>query len=200
MVHPAYATPDRRAIIMSPTRRGGRAMGVGQRVPMVDAVQRVTGRISYVLNLELPGMLVGRILRSPHPHARIVRIDATAARKIPGVVSVVTRDDLTGDSIDPFYGPLVRDQPVLAMERARYAGEAIAAVAAVDELVAQRALDLIEVEYEELAGVFDALEALAVDAPIVQGETNLHDRFEVRHGDIEAGFSEADVIVEREYH
>ncbi len=174
-------------------------MAIGQRVPMVDAAQRVTGRIPYVLNIELPGMLVGRILRSPHPHARIVGIDVAAAQEIPGVVAIVTRDDLAGDDIDPFYGPLVRDQPVLAMERARYAGEAVAAVAAVDEATAQRALDLIDVEYEELPGVFDAVEALAADAPIVQGETNLHDRFEVRHGDIETGFREADVIVEQEY-
>jgi CO/xanthine dehydrogenase Mo-binding subunit len=175
-------------------------MAIGQRVPMIDAVQRVTGRIAYVLNHELPGMQVGAILRSPYPHARIVRIDATKATELPGVACVVTRDDLAGDDIDPFYGPLVRDQPVLAIERVRYVGEAVAAVAAVDEATARRALDLIDVEYEELPAVFDAVEALDPSAPIVQGETNLHDRFEVRHGNLEAGFEQADLVVEEEYH
>ena len=95
-------------------------MAVGRRVPMIDAVQRVTGSIQYVLNHELPGMLVGRILRSPYPHAHILRIDSSKAHDLDGVRAVVTRDDLASDSIDPFYGPLVRDQPVLAIERVRY--------------------------------------------------------------------------------
>lgn len=175
-------------------------MAVGQRVPMIDAVQRVTGRVPYVMNFSLPGMLTGRILRSPHPHAQLIRIDISKAEALPGVHAVVTRDDLERFRLDPFYGPLVRDQPVLAIERVRYAGEPVAAVAAVDERTAQRALDLIDVEYKELPAVFDAVEALAEAAPIVQGETNLHDRFEVRHGDLDEGFGEADLIVEEEYH
>lgn len=185
-----------------PLPRGAvrRTMAIGQRVPMVDAVQRVTGRIPYVLNLELLGMLAGRILRSPHPHARIVRVDTRAAERLPGVVVIATGADLADERLDPYYGPLVRDQPVLAIDRARYAGEAVAAVAAVDERTALQAMDLIEVEYEKLPAVFDAVAALDASAPIVQTDTNVHDRFEIGQGDVEAGYAQADLVVEETYH
>ncbi|MBI4494956.1 MAG: xanthine dehydrogenase family protein [Chloroflexi bacterium] len=175
-------------------------MAIGQRVPMVDAVERVTGRVQYTLNLELPGMLVGRILRSTQPHARLARVDARAAERLPGVLAVVTRDDLRDrERFDPFFGPLVRDQPVLALDQVRYVGEAVAAVAAVDEATAEQALELIEVEYEPLPAVFDPEAALAPEAPVLHGESNVMDRYQVRRGDVEQGFREADLVFEAEY-
>src|SRR5687767_527335 len=168
---------------------------------MIDAVERVTGRVPYTLNFELPGMLVGRVLRSPHPHARIRRLDVSAAERLNGVIAVLTPADLQDGRFDPFYGPLVRDQPVLALEKATFAGQPLAAVAAVDGDTAERALELIEVDYEELPAALDPVEALQDGAPLVHEDrgTNLLDCYEVKHGDVEQGFREADFILEEEY-
>jgi CO/xanthine dehydrogenase Mo-binding subunit len=173
---------------------------IGQRVPMIDAAERVTGRARYVLNVEVPGMLVGRILRSPYPHARLQRLDVSKAERLPGVLAVVSRADLLErERFDPFYGPLLRDQPVLALDRVRYAGEALAAVAAIDEETAEQAIELIEAEYDELPAVFDPSAALAADAPILHGESNIGDQFEIRRGELQQGLREADFVFEDEY-
>ena len=154
-----------------------------------------------------PGRLIGRILRSPHPHARIVRIDSAKALSLPGVKAVITVDDTKGIKHGfvetPRYPP---DQEVLARGRVVYVGEEIAAVAAVDHVTAQKALDLIEVEYEPLPAVFDPLEAMQPGAPQIHPSnpkiasevpySNIGGRTTAGWGDVEAGFAQADYVRE----
>ncbi len=181
---------------------------------MLDARERVTGRIGYTIDLELPGMLHAKLLRSVSAHAKIVSIDVSKARGLPGVVAVLTGQDLVDrGEVFPFYGPVFRDQGVLAIDRVRFVGDPVAAVAAVDLDTAQEALSLIDVEYEELPAVFSIDEALAEDAPEIHpgppriGQTfpdviinpqggNVCNHFKLRKGDIEAGFAEADHVFE----
>ena len=182
---------------------------------MVDAYQRVTGRVPYTIDVALPGMHHARVLRSTAAHARIRRIDVSRARDTPGVSAVVTGADLVarGD-LFPYFGPVFRDQPILAIDKVRFVGEPVAAVVAVDGDIAQEALDRIEVEYEELLAVFDIDAALARGAPLVHegpprmgrtypdiivhsGEgTNVCTQFKVRKGDVERGFAEAAHVFE----
>ncbi len=183
--------------------------------PMVDARERVTGAVEYVIDLELPGMLHAKILRSPFPHARIKHIDASAALEVPGVVAVFTRNDFLDDpQIDPYHGPQVADQPIVAIDKVRHVGDAVAAVAAEDPDTAEEALFYIDVDYEELDAVYDPLEAMAADAPRVHelGEdflgtaayfginpiigSNCPHHYSLHVGDVEAGFAGADHIVE----
>src|ERR1051325_3974341 len=135
-------------------------MAVGQAISMVDSQLRVSGSIDYTLNFELPRMLHASMLRSPHAHARILKIDASRAGRLPGVAAVLTRDDLVGDHIDPYFGLIIQDQTPVALDKVRFVGDPVAAVAAVDDETAAEALNLIDVEYEELPAVFDAKEAL----------------------------------------
>src|SRR5215216_1405847 len=123
---------------------------VGKHVPRNDGFEKVTGTGQYVADIYLPGTLVGKILRSPLPHARIVRLDTTRARKVPGVRAVVTAEDTQKRR----WGAFIQDQPILAMDKVRYVGEEVAAVAALDEVAALEALSLIEVEYEDLPAYF----------------------------------------------
>src|SRR5438552_86743 len=145
---------------------------------MVDAVPRVTGTIDFVLNLSLPGMLHGRVLRSPHAHASVLSVDASRAEALPGVVAVVTGADFPPDGpVEPRFGLFLRDQPVVALGKVRHVGDPVAAVAAEDEETAAEALALIEVEYEPLPAVLDVQEALAEGAPLVhEGERVLVSR------------------------
>src|SRR5919202_6789067 len=193
----------------------------GRRLPsglpgMIDAHERVTGKISYTINLEAPRMLHARLLRSRSPHANLARVDASAARALPGVAAVVTGDDLAARTdITPYMGPVFRDQPLLAIGRVRSAGEPIAAALAEDPDVATEALGLIEVDYDELPAVFDPLEALEPDAPALHGfehrtpgptfpdliintdgPPNVCNHFKLRKGDVEAGFAQADYVFE----
>ncbi len=187
---------------------------VGVSAPRVDALEKVTGRAAYVADLEIPGMLYGRVLRSPLPHARIVRIDVSRAEALPGVAAVLTGRDL-GD-IDPFYGHSIRDRPLLAIDRVRFVGEPVAAVAAEDEATAAEALALIEVEYEPLPAATTMGAALAEGAPAIhdveslrlgpfhglgdfrpQGNICYHHHLE--RGGVEAVFAQADIVVEGEY-
>jgi CO/xanthine dehydrogenase Mo-binding subunit len=188
----------------------------GQAAPgMLDARDRVTGRVPYTINVALPGMLHAKLLRSEAAHARLVRVDASRARAFPGVAAVLTGQDIVdrGD-IQPRFGPVLRDQPILAYGKVRFVGEPLAAVAAADPDVAARALELIEVEYDELPPVFSVDEALADGAALVHEEpphpgptfadvilhtgagTNLCNHFKLRKGDIQAGFAEAAHIFE----
>ncbi len=197
-----------------------RASTVGTAVPMIDAYERVTGTIEFVQDLTLPGMLYGAIVRSPVAHALITAIDAGAARDVPGVVAVVTGEDLTAHpEIRPIYGPQIKDQPVLALDRIRYAGDIVALVAAETIEVAEEAALLVDVAYDELPAVFDAREALAADAPLIhdlrpeeerEGSalyfdirprfgTNCCNLFRLRQGDVERGFADADLIVEETF-
>ena len=144
---------------------------VGKPVPKVDALDKVTGRAVYGVDVELPGMLYGAILRSPLAHARITNIDVSGARKSAGVRAAVTGKDL------PFlFGAMIKDQPFLAIDRVRYVGEPVAAVAADTEAEAQEALEKIQVMYEELPAVFDARDAAAEGAPLLHPNQEAYDR------------------------
>ena len=166
---------------------------VGQPVPRIDAYDKVTGRASYVGDLEIPGMVHGLILRSPWPHARVLSIDASEAERLPGVLGVLTRDHLGG--IDPYFGSVVRDRPIVAMDKVRYQGEPVAAVAARDLATAQEALELIRIEYEELPLVSDTEEALVPGSPALH-ETNLCAEHHYDWGDVEEGFAQSDRVFE----
>lgn len=189
---------------------------IGKSVRRLDYEAKVTGRAQYLADMKLPGMCHGKILRSPLPHARIVRIDASKARSVKGVVAVLTRDDIVGDEgIEPYYGPVFKDQTIVAVEKVRHVGDPVAAVAAVDLDAAEEALRLIEVEYEELPAVLDVHEALKDNAPLVHENirlptsgfadlaelrpvegTNVCTHFKLRRGDVEKGFAESDFIFE----
>ena len=166
---------------------------VGQPVPRIDAYDKVTGRAAYVGDLEIPGMVHGLILRSPWPHARVLSIDASEAEGLPGVLGVLTRDHLGG--IDPYFGSVVRDRPIVAMDKVRYQGEPVAAVAARDLATAQEALELIRIEYEELPLVSDTEEALVPGSPALH-ETNLCAEHHYDWGDVEEGFAQSDRVFE----
>jgi CO/xanthine dehydrogenase Mo-binding subunit/aerobic-type carbon monoxide dehydrogenase small subunit (CoxS/CutS family) len=185
---------------------------VGRSVPRTDVLDKVTGRARYVTDLEAPGMAHAQLLRSPYAHARIVRIDASRARAVPGVFAVLTGADLTW--CDPFYGPAFRDRPVLAIDVARYEGEPVVAAAAVDAATAARALELVEIEWEERPAVTTLAEALAPDAPLVHTAeplaghfadlaslrpkpgTNVCHQFAYARGNVDAELATADVVVE----
>jgi len=167
--------------------------GVGQSVRRVDGVPKVKGEFEYASDLRRDGMLWGATLRSPHPHARIVSIDTTAALEAPGVVAVLTHTDVPGKKT---FGLDVQDQPVLAADLVRYAGEAVAVVAAEDHELARAALKAIAVNYEVLTPVTDMEQALEPTAPPVHPQGNVVRTLTIVHGDPNAL---ADVWVEGMY-
>lgn len=171
---------------------------IGANVRRIDAPGKVTGALKYAGDMVMPNMLHLQVLRSDHAHARIVSIDTTQAEALPGVEGVITCDDVPG--IDGF-GVFVHDQPIMARDKVRYVGEAVAAVAAEDIETAKRAVKLIKVTYEDLPAVFDAEEALADGAPILHdyAPDNLVKHIPINKGDIAKGFAESDIIVERTY-
>src|SRR5882672_7497560 len=191
---------------------------VGTRAIRPDGVDKVTGRARFGADFNLPGQLIGRVLRSPHPHARIVSIDTSRAEALPGVKAVITRDDF-GDQPSEFvpagemmmnYKDVVRN--VMAREKALYEGHAVAAVAATSAAIARAAIKLIEVKYEILPHVIDVVEAMKPGAPVLHDDlftagvepkpdkpSNIAKRIEIILGDVEAGFAKADVIDEREF-
>lgn len=136
-----------------------------------DAAAKVTGTARYTADVQLPGMLHAKVLRSPHAHARVVSVDASRARALPGVRAVLTRDNL--DGVAPGYGYFIKDQPVVALDRVRYTGDVVAAVAADTEAIALEALKLIDVEYEVLPAVPDISSALAPGSPVLFEEAPL---------------------------
>jgi CO/xanthine dehydrogenase Mo-binding subunit len=182
---------------------------VGKPVGRADGPEKVTGRAKYSIDVVLPGTLWCKVLRSPYPHARIRRIDASNALKLPGVHAVLTGDEVRGKR----WGKLIQDEPVLAWDRVLYIGDKVAAVAADDEDIAEQALQLIEVEYEELPAVFTIEEAMAADAPILHPEWNSYagvqkplekpsNRVVNMHwekGNVQEGFAQADLVIEREF-
>ncbi len=167
---------------------------VGQRVNRVEGYEKVTGQAQYVADLVLPGMLTGRILRSPFPHARIASIDTSKAEKLRGVRAVVTAED----TIKRGCGAFFPDQYPLSVGKARYVGEEVAAVAAIDRDIAQEALQLTDVEWEELPAVFDAEEAMKEGAPLIHEdkERNITMKIDVERGDIQRAFAESAFIGE----
>ncbi len=167
---------------------------VGVPTPRNDAIYKVRGRAEYVGNLLPEGVLHGRFVRSVHARARILRVDVSAARSAPGVVDVLTADDL--DPARSLVGTLQHDTPVLAKEEVRYVGEQIVAIAAETVEQAEAACDLVEVDYEPLTPVLTFEDAFAPDAPHVDAAGNSICDYNIGRGDIEAGFAEADVVVE----
>jgi CO/xanthine dehydrogenase Mo-binding subunit len=176
---------------------------IGQRIPRKDGPAKVTGRAIYTGDIHLPGMLVGRILRSPHPHARILNIDTSRAERLKGVKGVITARDIAGAKHGfvetPRYPP---DQYPLATDRVRFMGEEVAAVAATDHYIAEEALGLIQVDYDPLPSVFDPEEAMQPGAPEIHPShpkvkepfINIAGKTQSQWGDIEAGFARSDYM------
>jgi CO/xanthine dehydrogenase Mo-binding subunit len=178
---------------------------IGSRPRRPDGVDKVTGRARYGADTFAPGQLVGRILRSPHAHAKIRKIDTSRAEKLKGVKAVLTSKDLP-DLTNGNRGNYDILENCMARDRALYDGHAVAAVAAVDEETARKALKLIKVDYKILPHVTDVDTAMADDAPIVQphiryqdAPSNIANRSEFGHGDVDAGFAEADVVIEKSF-
>ncbi len=189
---------------------------IGNDTPRVDAIERVTGQAKFTRDWKLPGMLFARVLRSPHPHARIVSVDTSAAAALPGVVSIITHEDAQvvwgAGSINGGrqYNDPTKDATLhrryIFNNPVRFVGDSVAAVAATDRHIAEQALALIEVEYEQLPFVLEPEEALADGAPQIWPEGNLAPDFRGNlepmvsdQGDVEAGFDEADQIFETRY-
>jgi len=183
---------------------------IGKSIPRMESFEKVTGIAKYVHDMALPGMLYAKILTSPHAHARIVSIDKSEAEKLPGVKAV-----LVGSELPYKLGLYLIDKDILAKGKVRYQGEAVAAVAAESEEIARRAIELIKVEYEPLTPVFDPVEAIQEDAPLVHEDlgsydymkgvfnpiagTNIANHFKLRKGDVEKGFKDSYRIFENEY-
>ena len=183
---------------------------VGKRLPRWGASEKATGAARFLADIKLPGMLVGKILFSPHAHARILKIDTSKAEKLPGVEAVVTWQDVPKNLYNPNKLDLILVHPELEFkdmyvlsEKARFVGDRIAAVAATDASAAQRALELIEVKYEVLPAVFDPMEAMKPGAPKIhdyaENNVSVHFGFPVAWGDVEKGFEQADVVVEETF-
>jgi CO/xanthine dehydrogenase Mo-binding subunit len=187
---------------------------IGQNIPRADGRDKVTGAGVYAGDLKLPGMLYGKVLRSAFAHAKIKRIDSRKAEAMPGVFAVLTRENL--NVAEKLYGPYVKDQPVVALDKARYAGDVVAAVAAVDERAATAALAQFDIEYEELPVIATIDDAIREGAPlvhetqegrkspdfgtgashIVHEQSNICFHFRYERGDAEAGFAAADRVFE----
>jgi CO/xanthine dehydrogenase Mo-binding subunit len=181
---------------------------VGTDVPRIEGREKVTGATRYAVDAQLPGMLWARVLRSQVPHAMLKRVDASAARALPGVHAVLTGADIG----DRRVGVAIRDMPILAVDRVCFAGEPIAAVAAETPQIAEQALSLISVEYSDLPAVFDAEEAMSSSAPVVHPRResytgapelppiqNLQGHNLIARGDVDAGFAEADFVFEHTF-
>ena len=163
---------------------------IGQSVPRRDLIGKLTGDAKYAADVQLPGMLVGKILRSPHAHATVVAVDTSAASALPGVHAIVTPFDVPDGNIAP-------DVAILDTE-VRFIGDEVVAVAAEDEFIAQRALELLEIEYAPLPFVTDPREAIEPDSPPVHAGGNLvgGEPLVLERGNVDEGFAEADIIVE----
>jgi CO/xanthine dehydrogenase Mo-binding subunit len=167
---------------------------IGKRIPRPDAPAKTRGTTQYVADLQRPGLLHGAVLRSPFPHARIRGIDTSAAESLPGVKAIVTAEDTAKRG----WGAFRKDQYPLAVGKVRYVGDEVAAVAAVDEETARQAVQLIEVDWEELPAVLSIDEALAEGAPLVHDDApgNVTYNFSLERGDVDAAFAASEVIVE----
>jgi len=180
----------------APKRAVAGLRAVGRPLPQPDAVAKATGQARYTADLYFDGMLHAKVLRSGYPHARLRRVNVDKARALPGVAAVLTAADVPGAKN---HGLIRQDWPVLAYDKVRYVGDAVAIVAAETEALAEEALDLIEVDYEPLPVVASGEAALAPDAPLLHESGNVLEHIEVRRGDVEAGFAEAEVVVEHTY-
>ena len=184
---------------------------IGAAVGRVEGADKVSGQATYGADVHFPDTLWGKILRSPYPHARIVRIDTTKAWQVPGVKAIVTGKD----EPEHYQGKSIRDIPVLCWDKVRYIGDKVAAVAAESRDAAEEAINLIDVEYEELPAVFDVIEAIEPGAPVLHDNapgydgapkeimaaagTNVVNKLTFGKGDIEKGFAEADLVLEHTF-
>jgi CO/xanthine dehydrogenase Mo-binding subunit len=184
----------------------------------IDSKEIVTGRVRYTDDLTLSKLLYVKVKRSTVPHAKIIKLDTSKAEKYPGVRAVITSKDIPEDAL---HGLEIRDQPILARDRVRYIGDPIAAVAAENIDIAEEAIELIEVEYEELPAVFDPEESMKPEFPIiihpdlenyekiyllppefqinVKDKPNIHFTYVIRQNDVDRGFKEADLIIENRF-
>lgn len=169
---------------------------IGKRIYNVDSLVKATGKAIYGIDLKLAGMLHGKILRSPFPHARVLWIDTGKAKRLPGVKAVITAEDTPKIK----YGSQIDDEYPLAVDRVRFIGDEVAAVAAVDEEIALEALEQIKVEYEELPAIFSPREAMEQGAPrIHNGESNVVTHIGFERGNVARGFQEADYVLEDKF-
>ena len=184
---------------------------IGAAVGRVEGADKVSGQATYGADVHFPDTLWGKILRSPYPHARIVRIDTTKAWQVPGVKAIVTGKD----EPEHYQGKSIRDIPVLCWDKVRYIGDKVAAVAAESRDAAEEAINLIDVEYEELPAVFDVIEAMKPGAPVLHDNApgydgapkeimaaagaNVVNKLTFGKGDIEKGFAEADLVLEHTF-
>ncbi len=195
-------------------REAGATTQIGRSQPRRDAHEKLRGEAQFVGDLRVPQMLHGKVLRSPIAHGRVVSIDTSAAERIPGVVCVLTGADLR--DIDPYYGHAIKDRPILALDKVRFHGEQVAAVAAETPAVAAAAVEAIVVEYEELQVLATVADAVLEGAPLVTdrptkpglfhglGELPPRDgnvcyRYTIDRGELEAVFARAEIVVEGEY-
>src|SRR5882672_7700427 len=184
---------------------------IGQRTIRPDGVDKVTGRAAFAADTNMPGMIWGKVLRSPHPHARIRSIDTSKAEALPGVKAVVCARDIVNFPLDKSVMLGIQDmrwmcRNVMAREKALFPGHPVAAVAATSEAIAAKACELIEVDYEVLPWAIEIDDAIKPDAPILheylkfEGKpSNIAGRIEVKKGDIADGFAQAEVVVERSF-
>ena len=191
---------------------------VGTRGPRADGIDKVTGRARFGADIHVPNMLVGKVLRSPHPHARIRSIDTSKALALPGVKAVVTSSDfaeVTSEFVpngELLVNYLDMSRTIMARDKVLYEGHAVAGLAATSDAIARQGLELIEVDYEVLPHVIDVRKAIESDAPLLHHDmytsgleptpdqpSNITKRVEFGHGDVEAGFAKAEVIIEREF-
>jgi 4-hydroxybenzoyl-CoA reductase subunit alpha len=171
---------------------------IGHPIAMIDAAGKTTGAGKYTDDLSVPGMLIGKILHSPHPHARIKRIDSTRAEQFEGVVAVITGKDAPNP-----YGilPVGHDEHALALDKVRYVGDNVACVAAIDEATAEKALELIDVEYEILPAYFDPEESMKAERDLIHDNKprNIEKDYHHAFGDPDKGFADADHIAEARF-
>src|SRR4051812_35127287 len=171
---------------------------IGKPIPLIDAAGKTTGQGKYADDLSMPGMLIGKILHSPHPHARILKLDTSRAEALEGVVTVVIGKDAPNT-----YGilPVGHDETALAVDKVRYVGDNVACVVAVSESIAEQALELIDVQYEALPAWFDPEDSMKAQADFIHEHRpqNLEKEYHHVFGDPDAGFSQAHEIAEARY-
>ena len=174
---------------------------IGQPMTRVESPSLVTGQADFIDNMVLPGMLHCAMLRSPHAHARIKSIDTSAAEKLPGVMGVVTGEDAKQTTAPAMSFPEGWGGYCMAVDKVKYVGQIVAAVAATSRYIAEDALELIEVEYEPLPAVMDATKAIQPDSPVINEEAGTNIIFQklFTWGDVEAGFAEADQVFTEKY-
>jgi CO/xanthine dehydrogenase Mo-binding subunit len=179
---------------------------IGKRENGLDERDKVLGKVVFAEDYVMPGMIYGKVFRSTRPSAAITKLDVSKAKELPGVVCVLTAEDVpNNESMKNVAGQttevglLEATNQVLARDRVRYYGEAIALVGAESLDIAENALELIEIEYEDLPAVFDPIEAMKPDAPRIHGENNVIASWKLRKGDVEGAFKKADVVVEHTY-